>query len=162
MEQKAKKGLYTIIYPFMASVLSLAGLAKECFAVIFGLWYSQDQRPIPVSLITLQTITGGTRPAVTHAIHKLEEAGLILAVRTPGKKTIYDVTIPEQTLVEFKELYANNKPVNSFNTKEYTPNTSSSKANLPQIKIKEKPNIVITPLKVKPAGEIRTGGLKEA
>ena len=162
MEKKVKKGLYTILYPFMASVLSLAGLAKECFATIFGFWFAQGQHPVGVSLTTMQTITGGTRPAVIHAIHKLEEAGLILAVRTPGKKTFYDVTIPEQALVEFKELYANNKLVNSFNPKEYTPLTSSSKTSLPQNKRNAKREPVITPLKVKPASEIHSGGLTEA
>ena len=162
MEKKEKKGLYTIIYPFMAGVLSLAGLAKECFATIFGFWFAQGQHPVGVSLTTMQTITGGTRPAVIHAIHKLEEAGLILAVRTPGKKTFYDVTIPEQALVEFKELYSNNKLVNSFNAKEYTPLTSSSKTSLPQINRNPKREPVITPLKVRPAGEIHCGGLTEA
>lgn len=162
MMEKKKKGLYTIIYPFMASLLGLAGLAKECFATIFGFWYSQGQNPVGVSLTTMQNITGGTRPAVIHAIHKLEEAGLIVAVRTPGKKTFYDVTIPEQALVEFKELYANNKLVNSFNTKEYTPLTSSSKTGLPQINRNPNREPVITPLKVKPASEIHSGGLTEA
>lgn len=162
MEKKVKKGLYTIIYPFMASVLGLAGLAKECFAIIFGFWFSQGQHPVGVSLTTMQTITGGTRPAVVQAVHKLEESGLVLAVRTPGKKTFYDVTIPEQALIEFKELYANCKLVNSFNPKEYTPLTSSSKTSLPQNKRNAKRESVITPLRVKPASEIRTGGLKEA
>ena len=28
MKQNTRKGLYTVLYPFMASVLNLAGLAK--------------------------------------------------------------------------------------------------------------------------------------
>lgn len=146
----------------MASVLGLAGLAKECFAIIFGFWFSQSQRPVPVSLTTMQTITGGTRPAVILAVHKLEEAGLITASRTPGKKTIYDVKLPEKALADFKELYANKRLVKSINPQEYAPTTSTSSPRLPQNKKNAKSESVITPLRVKPANEIRTGGLKEA
>lgn len=156
------KGLYTIIYPFMASVLYLSGLTKECFAIIFGFWFSQGQKPVCVSLTTMQTITGGTRPAIINAVHKLEEAGLIIAERTPGKKTIYDVTIPEQALIEFMDLYANSKLIKLFNSKEYTPLTSTSKTRLPQNKKNARCESKIMPLKVKPASEIRAEGLKEA
>ena len=162
MKQKTKKGLYTILYPFMACVLNLAGLAKECFAVIFGFWISQGEQPVGVSLTTMQTITGGTRPAVIQAVHKLENAGLILALRTPGKKTIYNVKLPEQTLADFKESYASKKLVNSLNPQEYTPKTSTGTASLPQNNKNATHESVITPLRVKPASEIRTGGLKEA
>lgn len=161
MEQKTKKGLFTIIYPFMASILNLAGLAKECFATIFGFWFSQGQHPVGVSLTTMQTITGGTRPAVVQAIHKLEESKLIIATRTPGKKTVYDVTIPEQALTDFKALYAK-ELVQRLNHQGYTVNTSTSEPTIPRNNIKAKRESVITPLRVKPASEIRTGGLKEA
>lgn len=157
-----RKGLYTIIYPFMASVLCLSGLTKECFAIIFGFWLSQGQKPVGVSLTTMQTITGGTRPAIINAVHKLEEAGLILAERTPGKKTIYDVTIPEQALIEFMDLYANSKLIKLFNSKEYTPLTSTSKTRLPQNKKNAKCESIITPLKVRSDGKISSGGLREA
>ena len=158
---KTKKGLYTIIYPFMASVLSLAGLAKECFAVIFGFWFSQGQSPVGVSLTTMQTITGGTRAAVVQAVHKLEESKLIVATRKPGKKTVYDVTIPEQALTDFKTLYAN-ELVQRINRQGYSERTSTSVPTLLRNNIKSKYESVITPLRVKPASEIRTGGLKEA
>lgn len=159
---KTKKGLYTILYPFMASILGLAGLAKECFAVIFGFWFSQGQQPIGVSLTTMQIITGGTRPAVILAIHKLEEAGLILAMRTPGKKTIYDVKMPDQALADFKAMYPSSKLVNSFTRQEYASKTSPSKTRIPENKKNANHDLVITPLRVKPASEIHTGGLQEA
>lgn len=161
MMEKKKKGLYTIIYPFMASLLGLAGLAKECFATIFGFWYSQGQNPVGVSLTTMQNITGGTRPAVIHAIHKLEESGLIVAERTPGKKTVYHVTIPEQALTDFKALYTN-ELVQRINHQGYSEHTSTSKPTIPRNKTNKTHESVITPLRVKPASEIRTGGLKEA
>lgn len=156
-----KKGLYTIIYPFMASVLGLAGLAKECFATVFGFWFSQGQNPVGVSLTTMQTITGGTRSAVVQAVHKLEESKLLVATRTPGKKTVYDVTIPEQVLTDFKALYAN-ALVKQFNQQEYSQHTRTSEPTIPRNNKKAKLEPVITPLRVKPASEIRTGGLKEA
>lgn len=162
MEQKTKKGLFTIIYPFMASILNLAGLAKECFAVIFGFWFAKGKNPVGVSLTTLQTITGGTRPAVIQAIYKLEKAGLIRASRMPGKKTTYDVILPEQTLAEFLDEYVDNKPVSTLNPKEYTQITRTSIGIIPVNNKKEKHKSVNTLLKVKNAGEIRTGGLKEA
>lgn len=161
MNPKTKKGLFTIIYPFMASVLGLAGLAKECFASIFGFWFSQGQNPVGVSLSTMQTITGGTRAAVVQAVHKLEESKLIVATRTPGKKTVYDVTIPEQALTDFKSLYAN-ALVKQFNHQGYSVHTSTSEPTIPQNKTKATHESVISPLRVKPSNEIHTGGLKEA
>lgn len=163
MVQKKKKGLYTTIYPFMAGVLKLAGLAKECFAVLFNFWLAKGQNPVGVSLTTMQTITGGTRPAVIQAIYKLEKAGLIMASRMPGKKTTYDVILPEQTLAEFLDEYVvGNKPVSTLNPKEYTQITRTSIGIIPVNNKKEKHKSLNTPLKVKNAGEIRTGGLKEA
>lgn len=156
------KPLYTIIYPFMSSDLKLAGLAKECFAIIFNFWLYMGQKPVGVSLMTMQEITGGTRPAVIQAILKLEKAGLIAAQKTSGKTTKYDVILPKQTLEEFMNVYARMKLVNSLNPQEYIKNTSTSKASIPQNNKKEKIKSVNTPLKVKPAGEIHTGGLKEA
>lgn len=162
MEQKTRKGLYTVLYPFMASVLNLAGLAKECFAVIFGFWFAKGQKPVGVSLTTLQIITGGTRPAVIKAIYKLEDAGLILASRIPGKKTTYDVILPKHILMEFTDVYADKKLVSALIPQEYTPSTSSGKTSTP-LKIKKtKRESIITPLRVKSAGEIRAGRLKEA
>lgn len=155
------KPLYTIIYPFMSSDLKLAGLAKECFAIIFNFWLYMGQKPVGVSLMTMQEITGGTRPAVIQAILKLEKAGLIAAQKTSGKTTKYDVILPKQTLEEFMNVYAPMKLVNSLNPQEYIKNTSTSKASIPQNNKKEKIKSVYTPLKVKPAGEIHTGGLKE-
>lgn len=146
----------------MSKVLNLAGLAKECFAVIFCFWYNQEQHPVTVSLTTMQTITGGTRPAVVQAVHRLEVDGLIVAERTPGKMTTYNVVIPQHVLAEFKSLYPQNKPVKMFNPQEVIPLTSTSHPRIPQNKnnVKCKPDI--TSLKVKAVGEIRTGGLKEA
>lgn len=161
MEPRTKKGLYTIIYPFMASALGLVGLAKECFATIFGFWFSQDRNPVGVSLTTMQTITGGTRSAVVQAIHKLEESQYIIATRKPGKKTVYDVTIPDQVLMDFKTLYTC-ELVKQFNHQGYSKRTSTSKPIIPRNKINAKHDPIITPLKVKPAGEIHGGGLKEA
>lgn len=160
MKPENKKGLFTILYPFMAQ-LGLAGLAKECFATIFGFWYSQGQHPVGVSLTTMQTITGGTRSAVVHAVHKLEESTLIVSTRKPGKKTVYHVTIPEQALTDFKALYTN-ELVQRINHQGYSERTSTSVPTLPRNNIKAKNESVITPLRVKPASEIRTGGLKEA
>lgn len=161
MVQGKKKGLYTTIYPFMAGVLKLAGLAKECFAVIFGFWFAKGQNPVDVSLTTLQIITGGTRPAVIKAIYKLEDAGLILASRIPGKKTTYDVILPKHILEEFTNVYANKKLVSALIPLEYTPRTSAGKISTPQNNKKNKRESVITPLRVKSAGEIHAGGLKE-
>lgn len=161
MKPENKKGLFTILYPFMAQ-LGLAGLAKECFATIFGFWYSQGQHPVGVSLTTMQTITGGTRPAVIQAINKLEKAGLIIGSRIPGKKTIYDVKLPEQTMAEFKELYAGKRAVNTLNHQEYSPKTSTSPPNLPRNNKNPKREPYNTPLKVRTTDGINTGGLKEA
>lgn len=161
MKPKTKKGLYTILYPFMASALNLTGLAKECFAVIFGFWFSLGQHPVGVSLTTMQTITGGTRSAVVQAIHKLEEFKLIVAIRTRGKKTLYDVTISEQSLTDFKALYAN-ELVHPFIHQGYYEHTSTNAVSIPQNNRKGKRESVITPLKVKPASEIHIGGLEEA
>lgn len=154
------KGLYTTIYPFMASVLGLSGLAKECFATIFGFWFSQDEHPVGVSLTTMQTITGGTRSAIVQAIHKLEESKLLVPIRTPGQKTMYDVAIPEQVLTDFKSLYTN-ALVKHNNHLKYSMHTRASEPTIPRNNIKAIHESVITPLKVKPASEIRTGGLKE-
>ncbi len=145
----------------MAKSLNLAGLAKECFAVIFGFWLSQGQKPVSVSLTTMQTITGGTRPAVVQAVHKLEEFKLLVALRRPRKKTKYDVIIPEQVLADFKALYATGL-VKQLNHEGCSRNTSTSVPTLLRNNIKTKHKSVITPLKVKTASEIRTGGLKEA
>lgn len=162
MKQNTRKGLYTVLYPFMASVLNLAGLAKECFAVIFGFWFAKGKNPVGVSLTTLQTITGGTRPAVIQAIYKLEKAGLIMASRMPGKKTTYDVILPEQTLAEFMNTYTVNRLVSTHISQEYTPKTRTSQTCILLKNKKEKHKSVNTPLRVKHTGEIFTGGLKEA
>lgn len=161
MVQKKKKGLYTTIYPFMAGVLKLAGLAKECFAVFFNFWLAKGQNPVGVSLTTLQTITGGTRPAVIQAIRKLENAGLIMGSRIPGKKTTYDVILPEQTLAEFIDVYASNKPVSTLIHQEFSLKTRTGQPSIPlnKKKVKLEP---VSPLRVKTASKIRTGSLKEA
>ena len=161
MPSKRTNGLYTVIYPFMAGALQLKGLVKECFAVIFGFWFSQNQNPVSVSLNTFQSISGGTRSSVVKAIHKLEEYKFIVATRKPGKKTVYDVTIPEQVLKDFKALYTN-ELVKRLNDQGYPKHTSTSMPTIHQNNIKEINKTVITPLKVKPACEIRAGGLKEA
>lgn len=159
MEQKTRKGLYTVLYPFMARGLNLAGLAKECFAVIFGFWFALGRTPVGVSLTTMQTITGGTRPAVIQAINKLEKAGLITASRIPGKKTTYDVILPEQTLAEFIDVYA--KPVSTLIHQEFSLKTRTGQPSIPLYKKKVKLEPV-SPLRVKTASKIRTGSLKEA
>lgn len=145
----------------MARVLNLAGLAKECFAVIFGFWFALGRTPVGVSLTTMQTITGGTRPAVIQAINKLEKAGLIIASRIPGKKTTYDVILPEQTLAEFMNTYADNRLVSTLISQEYTPITRTGHPSIPlnKKKVKLEP---VSPLRVKTASKIRTGRLKEA
>jgi len=160
--ENTRKGLFTVIYPFMAFALNLTGLAKECFAVIFNFWISQGQKPVSVSLTTMQTITGGTRPAVVQAVHKLEKYKFLIAMRTPGKRTVYEVTIPEQVLTDFMQLYAPHEPVKEVTPLEYLQLTGPGKTCLLQNKKKAKCEPIISPLKVRPVGEIRSGGLKEA
>lgn len=164
MKQKTRKGLYTVLYPFMSSgVLNLSGLAKECFAVIFGFWFSQGQIPVSVSLTTMQTITGGTRSAVVRALYRLENSGLIMASRIPGKKTTYNVILPKQTLAEFIDVYADNKPVSALIHQEYTQETRTGQPSIPLNNKKVKLESVSSPSPLRvTAGEIRTGGLREA
>ncbi len=158
MEQKC---LYTIIYPFMSGVLRLSGLTKECFATIFNFWLFQGQHPVRVSLTTMQATTGGTRPAIIQAVHKLENAGLILASRAPGKKTTYDVILPKQILTEFANIYMCTKLVNTLYPQRYTPKTSASTTRIPH-NIKKTKNEINCPLRVKSGADIHTGGLNEA
>lgn len=161
MKRKTYKGLFTIIYPFMHSDLHLTGLAKECFAVIFGFWFFQGEHPVGVSLTIMQTLTGGTRSSVVQAIHKLEESQYIAAHRQTTKKTMYVVTISEQVLANFKSIY-DNSLVLPLNHQRYSEHTSASPPTTRQNKIKDKYKSDITPLRVKNAREINTGGLKEA
>ena len=157
-----KKGLYTVIYPFMARELKLSGLAKECFAILFGFWFSQGPETVSVSLTPMQIITGGTRPAIVMAVKKLEEIGIVRAERMPGKKTCYDIKLADQTLTNFKELYLKQKLVNSFTPQEFIPITSACNNNLPHKIRNMKYETVTSPLKVRAANEIHSGGLTEA
>lgn len=161
MEPKKTKALFTILYPFMSSVLELAGLAKECFAVIFGFWIAQGERPVSASITIMQAITGGSRPAIVKAIRHLNELGLIQSVKIPGKRTLYTVVIAPSVLEEFMASYPN-ALVKRVNHNELTPNNSAGQGTKPQKKSNPKREPYNTPLKVRTTDGINTGGLKEA
>ena len=153
--------MYTVLYPFMASVLNLAGLAKECFAVIFGFWIAQGERPISASIIIMQAITGGSRPAIIKAIRFLKEQGMIQAEKVPGKRTMYIISIDPKIIGEFKETYPS-ALVKRTNPHELTPDNSTGKVSTSQNKSNPKRETSYnTPLRVRMAGEINKGGLKE-
>lgn len=102
---KEQKYLYTIIYPFMSNILGLSGIVKETFAVIFNFWIAAGEAPIRASLTTIQTITGATRATVVKAISHLAQVGLITKIKTPGKPTLYMVSINSDILTTFKQQY---------------------------------------------------------
>lgn len=161
MEPRKNKALFTILYPFMSGVLHLTGLAKECFAVIYGFWIAQEERPISASITIMQAITGGSRPSIIKAIRYLKEQGIIQAEKIPGKRTLYKVSIDPQIIGEFKETYPS-ALVKRANHNELTLDNSTSKTSKPQNKRNPKCEPYNTPLKVRSSGGINTGGMKEA
>ena len=161
IDQKKVKALFTILYPFMSEVLNLAGLAKECFAVIFGFWLAQGERPISASISIMQAITGGTRPAIVTAIRHLKEEGFIQAKTIPGKRTLYQVSIDRKIIDDFKAMYPNTLPVKHVNPHELTLKNSTRKETKPHNINKPKLESYYTPLKVRTNKDIYTGYLKE-
>lgn len=102
---------YTILYPFFHQRLGLRGYTKEVFAVIFGFWYASNQTSVPVSISVIQEIVGGERCSLIKAIKELEERGLVVATRTPGRETKYSVKLDHGLLNDFRQNYTKTEPV---------------------------------------------------
>lgn len=98
--------LYTILYSFISTELGLEGLAKEVFAIIFGFWLDANRTTAWVSLTTMGTITGGSRPAIVEAVKLLEHKGYIAIDRSPGKHSLYSVTIDAGIMKDFDDTYS--------------------------------------------------------
>lgn len=157
---------YYIVHSFMSRELGLKGLAKEVFAIIFGFWISSGKREAWVSLSTMQLFTGGTRPAIIKAVQLLEGMGYIQALRNPGKRSLYIVTIDPKIIQDYEASFVNRlvkpqyqAPVKIPNHFQETKYTSSGKENYLVNKIKVKGNNSLT---VKNKNEIDSGGLPEA
>lgn len=101
MNRKDYRWMFTAVYGFMSCTLGLFGYTKEVFAVIFGFWEHAGERSVAVSLSVMQAITGASRPAVIAAVGALEDAGLVVANRQPGKSTTYDVRMNPCLLAEY-------------------------------------------------------------
>ena len=118
------KRLYCVIYAFMSEILGLAGYAKEVFAAIFGFWYSAGKAPVIASLSTLQCITGATRASVVAAIKDLTDKGLISVQRSPGKNSLYEVTLEPELLVDYEATFRQSE-VQYPNQQRYNLNTTT-------------------------------------
>lgn len=97
------KELFTVIYSFMGCQLNLSGITKEVFSFIFGLWLKK-QAPVYASITTLMNLTGAARSSVQLAIKNLQIKGFIAANKTPGKRTMYDISIPQKDLIEILSI----------------------------------------------------------
>lgn len=97
------KELFATIYSFMGRKLKLSGISKEVFAFIFGLWLKK-RTPVYASISTLIELTDAARSSIQLAISQLQSRGYIAAEKTPGKRTMYTISIPEQ---ELKEILSN-------------------------------------------------------
>lgn len=155
---KIDRKLYTVIYPFMSSVLGLSGQTKETFAVIFNFWYSSGKTPVRASVTMIQYITGASRPTVVQSIASLHASGLIDFKKSPGRATEYVVTLKDDILKSFERIYKS-VPVNNDNHQQLSRFTTTGSETELQNKVKRhKDNYS---LKVKTSGTLFTGGLPE-
>lgn len=156
--KKIDRKLYTVIYPFMSSVLGLSGQTKETFAVLFNFWYCSGKKPIRAPVTMIQHITGASRPTVVQAIASLHAAGLIDFKKSPGRATEYVVTLKDDILENFERIYKS-VPVNYDNHQRLSRFTATGSGIEPPNKNKgHKDNYS---LKVKSSGTLFTGGLPE-
>lgn len=151
------KKLYTVIYPFMSSMLGLSGQTKETFAVIFNFWYGAGKKPVRAPVTIIQYIIGASRPTVVQSIASLHEVGLIDFKKSPGRATEYVVTLKDDILERFERTFKS-VPVNYDNHQRLSHFTTTGSGIEPQNKNKgHKDNYS---LKVK-SGTLYTGGLSE-
>lgn len=156
--KKNDRKLYTVIYPFMSSVLGLSGQVKETFAVLFNFWYCSGKKPIRAPVSTIQYITGASRPTVVQAIASLHAVGLIDVKKSPGRASEYVVTMKDEILESFERIYKSIS-VNNDNHQRLSCFTTTGSGIEPPNKNKgHKDNYS---LKVKSSGTLFTGGLPE-
>lgn len=99
------KELFATIYSFMGNELKLSGLTKEVFAYIFAMWNYNKRCPVYATIPTLVKFTGAARSSIQLAISNLKNMGYIVPKPTPGKRTMYIVSVPEEILAAYETLH---------------------------------------------------------
>lgn len=97
--------LFTTLYPFFWQDLRLSGVPKEVFAVIFNFWVNSGNNAVIAPVKTIRAIIGASRSRILDAIRKLEQKGVIIAYRVPGKNTRYGVEIDEEIMRKWYKTY---------------------------------------------------------
>lgn len=127
---------YTTIYPFMWQDLKLEGYTKEVFAVLFG-FCVRSAGPVHVPYRNIRAITGASQPTVAKCIRRLEESGIVKAIHTQGRGTLYSISIPETVLRKYEEQSGleltgkDAEQVKTFNRTRLTGLTATSKETEP-------------------------------
>ena len=121
---------YLIIYAFMMLDLSLKGVVRDVFAAIFNFWIKAGKIPVHAPFRSLKRITGASRPSISVAIAKLEDKGLLSVQKSPGKRSMYEVHLPETILNDFEETFHKRSGAKSFDSKNISPKSTDSNSNI--------------------------------